>query len=292
MRLTLGLGVAAAVLVVSGCAGSAPQAAKKDATRITRVALRTRGVLVEGSGGVCIGPQGAFFSPSLPGLVSSPPPTVCDGQIRLRGFDFSGLKLQPVGHGVELGAANVKGVYRSGVLTVMAQGRPRLLQPKPLLNALPCRQPAGGWPSTPVSSSSLWQAVHAYRPQSDLTARYFFRSHGTTVAAVASTHPARTRRALEPLLPGRLCIVRSQYGNRTIDKVRTRLAAGPPGIREGFELSPAVFGPGRAQPVIQLSIAWFVTPQLRAFLRTMPRGLIQLFPSLRRVGQRTSAKTH
>jgi len=89
------------------------------------------GVLVEGSGGICAGRDGVYFSPYVvPRVVGSPPPTVCDGQVLLRGFDLASLKLESVGHGVRLGSAYVRGAYRKGVLTVIAQGRPRHQQPK------------------------------------------------------------------------------------------------------------------------------------------------------------------
>ena len=122
----------ALVLAVAACGGSG--------SRGERVAtlLRAGGVLVEGSGGICSGRDGVFFSPwAVPRIVESPPPTVCDGQVRLHGFDLASLKLESVGHGVRLGSAYVKGVYRNGVLTVIAQGRPRHPQPKSTRDVLP-----------------------------------------------------------------------------------------------------------------------------------------------------------
>ena len=110
--------------------------------------LRAGGVLVEGSGGICAGSDRVFFSPYVRGFVASPPPTVCDGQIRLRGFDLGGIKLEPVGHGVRLGSAYVRGVYRNGVLTVIAQGQPRHQQLKPALGVLSGLRRVG---TTPLS---------------------------------------------------------------------------------------------------------------------------------------------
>jgi hypothetical protein len=121
----------ALVLTVAACGGSGSRGERASTS------LRAGGVLVEGSGGICAGRVGVFFSPYVPAVVDSPPPTICDGQVRLHGFDLASLKLEPVGHGVRLGSAYVRGVYRNGVLTVIAQGQPRHQQPKSTRGVLP-----------------------------------------------------------------------------------------------------------------------------------------------------------
>ena len=122
----------ALVLAVAACGGSGHRQVQPTTS------LRGGGVLVEGSGGICAGKEGVCFSPwAVPRIVESPPPTVCDGQIRLRGFDLSSLKLEQVGHGVQLGSAYIRGLYRNGMLTVITQGQPRRPQPKSTSDVVP-----------------------------------------------------------------------------------------------------------------------------------------------------------
>lgn len=127
------------VFAVAACGGSGHRQvhAGSRGDRVSAL-LRAGGVLVEGSGGVCAGRGHVFFSPYVRGFVASPPPTVCDGHI----------KLEPVGHGVRLGSAYVRGVYRNGVLTVIAQGQPRHQQLKPALGVLSGLRRVG---TTPLS---------------------------------------------------------------------------------------------------------------------------------------------
>lgn len=127
------------VLAVAACGGSGHRQVRPTASP------RAGGVPVEGSGGICAGSNGVYFSPYVvPRVVDSPPPTVCDGQIRLRGFDLASLKLERVGHGVRLGSAYIRGLYRNGKLTVLAQGQPRRPQQKSTHDVVPGLRRVGG----------------------------------------------------------------------------------------------------------------------------------------------------
>lgn len=132
--LALGL-----VFAGAACGGSGHRQvhARLSGERVSAL-LGAGGVLVEGSGGICVGRHGVYFTPWVaPRLVDSPPPTVCDGEIRLREFDLGGIKLEPMGHGVRLGSAYIRGVYRNGLLTVIAQEQPRREQPRSPRDVLP-----------------------------------------------------------------------------------------------------------------------------------------------------------
>lgn len=271
MRSSWIVSLACVAVVATGCAGTAVVSQPKPGLH--------QGPLLEGTGGICASGKVVRFQSASTGVVASPPPTVCDGGIPLHGFAVARLKLFPVGHGVAVGSAYVKGVYRDGALYVIAQGEPGPAGVGPVLSDLPCRAPAGGWPTVPVGNAAFEAALRSNRFKGDLTAVRLFRAHGVTVLAVASTHPARTRRILGLQLPARLCVMRSRYGNRVIRKTRARLEASMThyGI---YEVGAAMSG--RGQPVLE-SRTLRMTPRLRAWLRTMPPGLVQIVPDLRRV---------
>ena len=92
--------------------------------------------LFAGSGGICARGNTVRFH-GLPAVVASPPPTVCDGGIPLRGFDLGRLTGGTRWHGLTTGVAYVEGVYRNGALTVKTQGAPRREHANPLIGGVP-----------------------------------------------------------------------------------------------------------------------------------------------------------
>jgi hypothetical protein len=96
--------------VVAACGGTARHA--------------VHGPLFAGSGGVCASGNTVRFQ-GTSDVLASPPPTVCDGGVRLHGLDVGRLAGGDRWHGLTTGAAYVEGVYRNGALTVTAQGAPR-----------------------------------------------------------------------------------------------------------------------------------------------------------------------
>jgi hypothetical protein len=240
-----------------------------------------KGPILAGTGDVCAGPSGVWFSSPIVTTALTPP--VCQGgDIRLQGFDAS--QLQGVGHASALGSAFVKGVYRNGVLYVVAQRRPFRGHVGPVLADVPCRQPARGWPSTRMSHR-VWHPLYANLKSNDVVAWWQFKlvRPRRTVLAVASTNPARTRHTLGPLLPQRVCVSRSHYSRHAVEATRSRLESASAWKRfriwvESNEISLS------GQPVLRAHTLR-MTPQLRAWLRTMPAGLVRVIPDLRRVGR-------
>lgn len=241
------------------------------------------GPILEGTGVICSGSSGVWFSP--PPVVGGLPSTMCDGYIRLEGFDASRLKAD--GQPYRAGSANVEGVYRNGVLYVVGQGRPFRQGTGAPLADLPCKQPVGGWPRGWVSRS-VAARMYAKLHQGDVTAWHYFRYVGrsTFVVAASSTNPARTRHDLEPLLPGRVCVFRSRFSKPVVDRWRKQLEADMGRLRINTAGGPALLS-RLGQPVLEARTL-LVTPTLRAWLRRTPPGLIRVIPDLRRVGRNRS----
>src|SRR5690242_15832998 len=73
----------------------------------------------------------------------------------------------------------------------------------------------------------------------------------------------------------------TRHAGRVVEKTRTRLEAAMPRARI-YEVGTATSQRGRAVVFVRVT---FFTPQLRALLRTMPRGIVRVLPELHRIGR-------
>lgn len=153
---------------------------------------------------------------------------------------------------------------------------------------VPCVEPPGGWRVTAPTQSQRATVDHysklAYHH--DLVDIAYF-DHGS-ILTVASSHPDRTRRVLGRYWPRQLCVVKAGYprslvtheGNRMVNLLKFH--GGPtygwPTGGGGYAVS------GLGQPMTSLDVL-LVTPQLRAYLRTQPPGLVLVSASLNPLGR-------
>jgi hypothetical protein len=137
-------------------------------------------------------------------------------------------------------------------------------------------------------SHRTWHVLYANLKSNDVAAwwQYKLVKPRRTVLAVASTNPARTRHTLEPLLPKRVCVSRSPYSRHAVEATRSRLESSA--ARRRFQIYRVEVDElwRSGQPVLRAHTLR-MTPQLRAWLRALPAGLVRIVPDLRRVGRNT-----
>lgn len=108
------------------------------------------------------------------------------------------------------------------------------------------------------------------------------------VLVVASSHPARTRALLGPDWPKQICVVRSTYSRPFVNRVRERvlglLQPMSQAARYGWVTGAGGYGVNaHGETTISLQ-AMIETPQLRAFLRRLPRGIVTVESEFQPVG--------
>ena len=153
---------------------------------------------------------------------------------------------------------------------------------------VPCVVPPGGWRVAMPTQSQRATVDHYSKlaHHRDLVDIAYF-DHGS-ILTVASSNPARTRRVLGRDWPHQLCVVEAGYprslvvheGKRMVALLRFHGGAryGWPSGAGGTTVS------GMGQPMTNLEVL-LVTPQLRAYLRKQPPGLVQVQAVLNPLGR-------
>ena len=218
------------------------------------------------------------------------PPQVprCGDGLRAVGVDTSALHSQVSGKPERWGLLHLVGVYRSSTFRVTAQG-PWRVAPNPFSpfeGPIPCSTPAGGWKLV-VAPEAQRRTIEEYQRahKGDLVSVSFFRDD--TVLVVASSHPARTRALLGPSWPRQLCVVRARYSRPFVNRLRGRVLSlmRPMSRAAGYGWVTGAGGYGvnaGGQTTISLDVL-IETPQLRAFLQRLPRGVVAVDPIFRPV---------
>jgi hypothetical protein len=183
------------------------------------------------------------------------------------------------------------GTYRSGTFYVASQSlHGPSTQPagSSSFDRPPCGVPPSGWLLATRTEAQQRSLDHYSKlaGHHDLTSIAFF-DHGS-VLTVASTHPSRTRAVLGPFWHRQLCVVRASYSRAFMERVRARMVQ--------LMMSPShaaeygwISGAGgssvndRGQPTTDIEVL-LETPQLRALLGQLPRGLVVVQPALRPLG--------
>jgi hypothetical protein len=283
MRPALVALLAAVALAAAGCGGSGsslppPPPAPLHGPRIAGQVL----VASLGSGPVRIcGSQTSDLMFGPPGCSPGP---------RVVGIDPSALQNHSSKPAESWDYLYVVGRYRAKNFYVTSYGRhgPPSQPADSPFDAIPCVAPPGGWRVTTPTQSQRGTVDHYSKLSHyhDLVGIAYF-DHGS-VLTVASSHPARTRAVLGPYWPRQLCVVGAHYSRALLSHEGTRMVnilkfhAGPtygwPTGGGGTTTS------GMGQPMTSLDVL-LVTPQLRAYLRTQPPGLVLVTASLNPLGR-------
>jgi hypothetical protein len=264
-----------AVAVVAGCGGTA---SKGEPTPPTTLAQGQQ-LLEAPQAQVVAYPDGTVWicPPYLDGGVAGPPSVPnCRGGLRAEGVKVDGLQSHL--NGARWGLLHLIGVYGGGPFQVISQGTWQVTpnQPSPFDGPVPCRAPAGGWraaePPSQRSTITAYQRAH----RGDLVSVSFFHE----VLVVASSHPARTRALLGPDWPKQICVVRATYSrpyvNRVREKVLGLIQPTSRAARYGWVTGAGGYGVNaHGETTISLQVM-LETPQLRAFLGRLPRGIVAL----------------
>ena len=216
------------------------------------------------------------------GLVAgSPQVPFCGNGLRAVGVDTSALHSHVAGQPERWGLLHLAGVYRDDTFRVTAQGPWRVAPnpPSPFEGPIPCRAPVGGWRFV-VAPETQRKTIHEYQRahRGDLVSVSFF--HDGKILVVASSHPARTRALLGPAWPHQLCVVPARYSRPFVNRVRAKvLSLMRPmsrAARYGWVTGAGGYGVNdRGETTISLDVL-IETPQLRAFLRRLPQGIVAL----------------
>jgi hypothetical protein len=207
------------------------------------------------------------------------PPTApsCRGGLKAEGIQVDGLHDHL--KGVRWGRLHLLGVYRDGTFWVRAQS-PWRVAPNPYSpfeGPIPCRPPGGGWRIVaPTDAQRATIAAYQRAHRGDLVSVSFFR--GGTILVVASSHPARTRAGLARAWPRQICIVRARYSRAFVNRLRMRVIGLMRPMsrsrRYGWVTGAGGYGVnGHGETTISLSVL-LETPELRAFLRRLPHGIV------------------
>jgi hypothetical protein len=182
------------------------------------------------------------------------------------------------------GNLSLLGVYHDSTFRVRSQGRWRVAPDRgsPFDGPVPCPAPRGGWraaesPASQRATIAAYQRTH----RGDLVSVSFFHD----VLVVASSHPPRTRALLGPAWPRQLCVVRAHYSRPFVNRVRQKLLGlmrpMSQAARYGWVTGAGGYGvDAGGQTTISLQVL-LETPELRAFLRRLPRGLVSVESTFR-----------
>lgn len=201
----------------------------------------------------------------------------CRGGLPAKGVQVDGLQNHLKGD--RWGLLHVIGNYRAGAFWVRSQGHWRIPPNpySPFQGPVPCRAAAGGWRTTTAPESQR-ATIGAYQRahRGDLVSVSFFHN----VLVVASSRPARTRALLGPSWPDQLCVVRSTYSRPFVNEVRARVLGLMQPVsraaRYGWVTGAGGYGVNaHGETTISLDVM-IETPQLRAFLRRLPRGIVSV----------------
>lgn len=282
MRATVVVAVLA--VVAAGCGGShstvGPPAAQG------RLLAGQVQVVWYSSDNVRICPN--FATPVDFGPVAPPP---CANGLRVVGVDTSLLTEHAQGHTEHWGYLYLVGSYHDNLFTVRSQ---RLHGPttQPVGSSLdkpPCPTPRGGWlltSRTPIQERTIEHYSH-FAHHHDLVSIAFYDQG--SVLTVASSNPARTRAVLGPYWRRQLCVVKARYTRATlvgVGKRLERLMTSRRSAELGWITGAGGTGPlnDNAQPTTSVEVL-LETPQLRALLQRLPRGLVVVEAALRPVGR-------
>jgi len=183
--------------------------------------------------------------------------------------------------GERWGTLRLSGVYHDSTFWVRSQGPWRVAPnpPSPFEGPIPCPAPAGGW-DTAGPTESQRNAIGAYQRahRGDLVSVSFF--HNGSILVLASSDPTRTRTLLGPAWPKQLCVVRARYSRPFVNRVRARVLGlmrpMSQAARYGWVTGAGGYGVnGSGQTTISLQVL-LATPELHAFLRRLPRGIVSV----------------
>jgi len=157
------------------------------------------------------------------------------------------------------------------------------------LDKPPCPTPRGGWlltSRTPIQERTIEHYSH-FAHHHDLVSIAFYDQG--SVLTVASSNPARTRAVLGPYWRLQLCVVKARYTRATlvgVGKRLERLMTSRRSAELGWITGAGGTGPlnDNAQPTTSVEVL-LETPQLRALLQRLPRGLVVVEAALRPVGR-------
>lgn len=284
MKAALAAVLAVAAAVTAGCGGSHARQVPPPAARGRLLAGQVR-VVRYSADNVRICPN---FVEALDFGPSAPPP--CTNGLRAVGVDTSLLTEHAQGHTELWGHVYLVGTYRGGIFYVRTQ-RPHGPAAQPEGSSFgrpPCATPPGGWvlaTRTDVQERSL-EHYSKLAGHHDLVAIAFF-DHGS-VLTVASSNPARTRRVLGRYWPRQLCVVEARYSRATlvgVGKRLERLMTSPRSAAYGWITGAGgTCGNDTGQPTTCLEVL-IETPQLRALLRRLPRGMVVVQAALSPLGR-------
>lgn len=275
MKRALGAVLLVTVSVAAaGCVGSSVKGEPGPAPSSPLLAAAQVQVAAYPNGQVWICPPYAIATVAGPEAAPN-----CRGDLRAEGVQVSALHSHL--KGVRWGMLRLVGVYRNGTFHVTSQGHWRVApNPYSPFNApIPCRAPAGDWRLVaPTQAQRATISRYQYAHRGDLVSISFF--HDATILVVASTHPARARAILGRAWPRQLCVVKARYSRRFVNRVRAKvLGLMQPlsrAARYGWVTGAGGYGVNaRGQTTISLQVL-IETPQLRAFLRRLPRGVVAL----------------
>jgi hypothetical protein len=213
--------------------------------------------------------------PGVSDLMFGPP--ACPFGPRVVGVKVSALPNHASGE--RWGNVRLIGDFRDSTFWVRSQGHWQVAPnpPSPFDGPVPCREPRGGWraaesPDSQRSTISAYQRSH----RGDLVSVAFFHN----VLVVASSHPARTRALLGPSWPNQICVVRARYSRPFVNRVRQKvLGLMQPmsqAARYGWVTGAGGYGVNSGgQTTISLDVL-LETPELKAFLRRLPRGIVSV----------------
>lgn len=278
MKAALLAVVAVLATATAGCGGSR--------ARMSIAQVAARGPLLAGQVLVVATPSdGArICSTQSSDLMFGPPG--CPGGPRAVGLQTDKLPEHSSSPAERWGYVYLTGRYGHGTFYVRSQhlhGPPA--QPLgPSLDKPPCAAPSGGWrlaTRTDVQEGSL-EHYSRLAHHHDLVDIEFF-DHGS-ILTVASSNPARTRAVLGPYWRRQLCVIKARYSRATLVGVGRRmvhLMTSSPGATYGWITGAGgTTASNSGQPTTAVEVL-VETPQLRALLRRLPRGLVVVQAALR-----------
>jgi len=287
MKAALLAVVSVVAVVAGGCGGSGVHGVGEP--RVKRI---PKGQLLAGRVLVVELPSGEFriCGNQASDLMFGPP--ACPGGPRAIGIRSDVLPEHSSQSPERWGYPYLTGAYRSGTFYVTSQS-PHGPSGEPAGSSFgtpPCAAPPDGWVRTSRTAAQE-RSLREYSKLAghhDLVGIAFF-DHGS-ILTVASSDPARTRAVLGRYWPRQLCVVRARYSRALLNAEAAKMVAllKPPTSPAAAAYGWPSGGGGttvndRGQPMTTLEVL-LITPELRAYLRRQPPGLVRVQATLRPFG--------
>jgi hypothetical protein len=211
-------------------------------------------------------------------LGNMPPPPHPHLSVRLDGVDLAAVPTEFGPNNSIPGHVTITGIWLGDGIRVESMspaGLPRSIDAQH--TTPPCPPPAGGWPHGAAHENLNFDRDALQRCGAAVTVGMWRPSDDQVVLVVTASDVVAVKTLLGPQLPGRLCVVPSRWTRAQLDEVSAQLRDFALEELRCDRMGQRVDDQAQVSIEVQLMR---VTEEIAAWANTVPRGLLELTPSL------------